>query len=516
MRIIAQYILSNGYIVDIRTNGIQNQALLTDNLGFPIQEGPKNFGASDAQLVNQIITDYQPTGLKNDNNSWEVLPTTVERLGPPDAKPPLVREYKVEGRIANKDTQEPVIGVKISIETQLPKEDNPLVNEPKTFKTESDDKGSYILTFKIRVEETKEDVFHVLEVPKIKFDGLKQKFATESKSPYNYISSSEQIVKSSLDVVLLKPFIADLKKETTKYQNIGNKEIANLKNILPKDSFQSLQKGVGKKIKDLVKKYMPLIIGMIAEFGISKLREGIENKFKDFSKKDCPSPDRLKKLIKKRNQIVKILNSIYKFVDALVKITGIVLSLFQIFKLVKNITVNIPVPQAIGTPPAKDFGGLISSLPMSATLKSSSALDQFEKFIAKYEGLTIMILSILTVLRAVLKLAIDLLKGLDALLQICAQDYLDKEEITLEEIDAELLASLDENEEVKSDPFINGFKISVMETQQKVGSLKRRQAVAKNQKGIILLKGESSFSANDKILIDELKFYITQNNLKAN
>jgi len=48
-----------------------------------------------------------------------------------------------------------------------------------------------------------------------------------------------------------------------------------------------------------------------------------------------------------------------------------------------------------------------------------------------------------------------------------------------------------------------------------VGSLKPRQAVAKNKDGVILLKGESSFSASDKILIDELVFYIKSNNLKA-
>ena len=185
--------------------------------------------------------------------------------------------------------------------------------------------------------------------------------------------------------------------------------------------------------------------------------------------------------------------------------------------MVKNVVVNLPIPQAIGTPPAKDFGGLISAQPMSATLKSVDTISQFEVFIKKYEGLTIMVLSILTVLRAVLKMAIDLLKGLDGLISICAQEYLDQEEVTLEEINAELLASLEEGEEeVQLDPFINGFEISVIEIEKEIGSLKRRQAIARNKSGIILLKGEPSFSASDQILIDELKFYITQNNLKAN
>jgi hypothetical protein len=45
--------------------------------------------------------------------------------------------------------------------------------------------------------------------------------------------------------------------------------------------------------------------------------------------------------------------------------------------------------------------------------------------------------------------------------------------------------------------------------------IKRKRAVAKNQAGITLLKGEWSFSSNDQILIDELIFYIQSNDLKA-
>ena len=48
-----------------------------------------------------------------------------------------------------------------------------------------------------------------------------------------------------------------------------------------------------------------------------------------------------------------------------------------------------------------------------------------------------------------------------------------------------------------------------------VGGLKRRRAVAKNKQGVIILQGEPSFSSIDQILIDELVFYIQQNNLKA-
>ena len=45
--------------------------------------------------------------------------------------------------------------------------------------------------------------------------------------------------------------------------------------------------------------------------------------------------------------------------------------------------------------------------------------------------------------------------------------------------------------------------------------LKQRRAVARNAQGVIMLQGEPSYSSNDQILIDELVFYIQQNDLKA-
>jgi hypothetical protein len=86
------------------------------------------------------------------------------------------------------------------------------------------------------------------------------------------------------------------------------------------------------------------------------------------------------------------------------------------------------------------------------------------------------------------------------------------------EINAELLA-IQENSEQQGNSIIaniNGFKLSVIKEEKfKVGDLYRRRAIAKNSGGITILQGEPSFSAEDQILLDELAFYIVQNNLKA-
>ena len=52
-------------------------------------------------------------------------------------------------------------------------------------------------------------------------------------------------------------------------------------------------------------------------------------------------------------------------------------------------------------------------------------------------------------------------------------------------------------------------------TETTTNSLKRRRAIARNKSGVVMLQGEWSFSSIDQILIDELVFYIQQNDLKA-
>jgi hypothetical protein len=54
-----------------------------------------------------------------------------------------------------------------------------------------------------------------------------------------------------------------------------------------------------------------------------------------------------------------------------------------------------------------------------------------------------------------------------------------------------------------------------VETENSPNTLKRRRALARNKQGVVMLKGEWSFSSIDQILIDELVFYIQQNDLKA-
>jgi len=118
--------------------------------------------------------------------------------------------------------------------------------------------------------------------------------------------------------------------------------------------------------------------------------------------------------------------------------------------------------------------------------------------------------TVLALLASVLAQAIQYLNFLDSLVQHCypdaAQEQISKELTALTQQQAQQTSPVVTN--------VNGFTMGV-ETEVSNNSLKRRRATAKNVNGTTILTGEWSFSSIDQILIDELVFYIQQNDLKA-
>ena len=264
------------------------------------------------------------------------------------------------------------------------------------------------------------------------------------------------------------------------------------------------------KITNVIKsKLIPLAISLLLLFGITKISE--------MNRKTCPSPAELDNILRRRNRITRQLNSIYKTIATNLAISGVFLILSKQLKGVRLNLDALPFPQATGTPPAKDFGGLIFSQPYSTTAKIQRLNELLEELSKTNKDLNKAILTNLVFVIAGVISVLLLLKAIDKLLQECSEEN-GVTQLELTAINQELL-DLGEEQADDGNPVINninGFDLSV-ETDNKnpVGTLNRRFAVAKNAQGVTLLKGEPSFSSNDQILIDELVFYIQQNDLKA-
>ena len=269
------------------------------------------------------------------------------------------------------------------------------------------------------------------------------------------------------------------------------------------------RKGIGNLVNNIKTKLIPLCLELLITFGITKISQS--------NQKTCPTPESLNEVIRKRNQVTRQLNQIYQSIAINTALAVAFFALSNILKGVKLQLDGLPIPQAIGIPPAKDFGGLIFAQPYSLSGKLQQISDLIEKLSEQNKSLNKNILVSLVFLIAGITTALLLLNTVDKLSQECAEEG----GVTLPEqeaINAELLALSEEskNEGNNIVPFYNGFELSVVpDDKNPVGTLKRRYAIAKNQQGVIQLKGEPSFSSNDQILIDELIFYIQQNDLKA-
>ena len=265
------------------------------------------------------------------------------------------------------------------------------------------------------------------------------------------------------------------------------------------------------KIVDVIKtKLIPLVITLLLSFGISKLSQK--------NRKTCPSPDALRDVIRTRNRVVRQLNQMFKMIVINSALAFAFSSLAQILKGVRLQMDGLSIPQAIGVIPAKDFGGLIAAAPYSMTAKLQHINDELEKLEEKSEGISKATLVSLVFVIAGTATVVLLLKSIDQMTQECAEEN-GVTDLELTAINQELL-DLSEEEAEDGNPVVgntNGFIFSVeTDNSNPVGTLKRRFAVGKDSRGITLLKGEPSFSSSDQILIDELVFYIQQNDLKAN
>ena len=265
------------------------------------------------------------------------------------------------------------------------------------------------------------------------------------------------------------------------------------------------------KIVDVIKtKLIPLVITLLLSFGISKLSQK--------NRKTCPSPDALRDVIRTRNRVVRQLNQMFKMIVINSALAFAFRSLAQILKGVRLAMDGLSIPQATGIFPAKDFGGLIAAAPYSMTAKLQHINDELEKLEEKSEGISKATLVSLVFVIAGTATVVLLLKSIDQMTQECAEEN-GVTDLELTAINQELL-DLSEEEAEDGNPVVgntNGFIFSVeTDNSNPVGTLKRRFAVGKDSRGITLLKGEPSFSSSDQILIDELVFYIQQNDLKAN
>ncbi len=309
------------------------------------------------------------------------------------------------------------------------------------------------------------------------------------------VLTGERMVKTDLKTKGLVNISKAAEQAAVEVRNEINEKIEEAKKLaysIPERIINIRRKAIFKMQNIILFKLIPLAIGLLVIFGITKVA--------DLKKAQCPTPDQLKQAIRKRNSIVRQLNQIY----AMVAVNTALAVLFNFIAL-KLKEVNIALASIPTTPPVP--------IPL---LQIQKVREVIQEFIDSNKQLNIALIVALVFLVAAIVILLLILKALDKLILQCSPD----DNITqLDEINSELreLGNQAKTEDaVEATNQVNGFTIEVQEIDKNAaGNLKRRQAVGKNSQGVILVKGDPSFSAEDTILINELAYYIQSNDLKA-
>jgi hypothetical protein len=298
--------------------------------------------------------------------------------------------------------------------------------------------------------------------------------------------------KNDLGVIKLNPLNKGLEQDKINASQLTKAQIDELSKD-KKDFNYFAQERLTNQVNNLKTILIPTVLTLVAGFGITKATDlASQNKDKilaELKKKiSCPSQSNILNIIDNKNKLVKQLNITLKVIDITTKTLGITGGIIQGLEIALKFQLANPVP-----------------VPANVT----KIIDILDKRLSSLKKINVGILSILVLLRQILTQVLQLLNLLDLLIQSCYPND-NQEQIAIDLTNL----TIQQSTEVPVVTNVNGFEM-IVETENTNNSLKRRRAIAQNKQGVIMLKGEWSFSSIDQILIDELVFYIQQNNLKA-
>jgi hypothetical protein len=439
---------------------------------------------------------------------------------------PVITTFSTKGRLYSEQTSEPIQGVevlpqlvlfpmKLVTKTRKIKVDDPsgkinrITGKPKQIKKEEEYK-EYVYD-KNGNKEIKTDVNGEYEIRfgTVSIEALPELSILEPTVLYKkdqYAPDKQSLITLEGEVPQILPIkkLIDIDKEAERRADQVKDEMNKLAETAALIGLGAVQIAIITIKAQILafagvaqNKLFPLAISLMVVFGITKLEK------EEQETAVCPNNELLRELIKRRNSIVKQINQMWVVIAANTAIAALFLYLSIQLKGVKSSISAIGFP--VATPPGV-------GVPYSLIAKLEDVKELLKDLVDISEDLKKALLISLIFLVISLIIILRYLKRVDELIENCGGD------IPMEQINAELLAIQANSQEQGNTILtnVNGFELSVVqEDKSKVGDQYKRKAIAKNSGGIIILQGEPSFSAEDQILLDELAFYIIQNNLKA-
>lgn len=251
---------------------------------------------------------------------------------------------------------------------------------------------------------------------------------------------------------------------------------------------------------------IPKISGIIARQVGSiqgKISSQVQGRVLDILSKftsQCPTGPEIQRIIAQKNNLLNTINTFERRINSLRstadRLNRVIRTISRAIQVIKS----IPLPTAI-IPPMS--GGL--GIPVNILTRYSDALIRLNKLLDALEADRQGILGIINSASGTLATLKQRLNAIDTAIEECSKNSQSIADILTQ-------AQPKENTGSEGTPDANyeykGYKLEIIQDPNSPQIAPRRYAIAKDRRGIIVLKGESSFSSSTQVLLDEIKFRI--------
>lgn len=255
---------------------------------------------------------------------------------------------------------------------------------------------------------------------------------------------------------------------------------------------------------------IPQISGIIArQIGSiqGKVSAQVQGRVLDILSKfsnQCPSGPEIQKIINQRNNLLNTINAFNSRITVLESTANRFDGVISAIRIAIQVIKNIPTPTAFAVIPGQ-VGGVVIGVPFSTLTRLSDNLIRLNKFLDTLEAEREGILGIVNSASNTLSTLEQRLNAIDLAIQECSKNSPDLANILAE-------AQPKENTGSEGTPNANyeykGYKLEIIEDPNSPEIAPKRYAIAKDRRGIVVLKGQPSFSSSTEILLEEIKFRI--------
>jgi len=314
----------------------------------------------------------------------------------------------------------------------------------------------------------------------------------------------------------------NLKNERELQARLTNIDVASLQNSVAEDQKTSGLQRLGELILNqaikLSRFVLPLVTNLIREYAIDELESALEENQEEINRRKEELKNKfcnvqLPQIIEQRNNAVEYLNNTGKVLDSFTVGVNFGASFAEVLTTLLKIlrTASFSINQAAKAIPLIPgaIPSIINDLNTAAdtiTFKADGTPN-----IPPIQSVLSQVSPAFATVQSTIVRCVDLLDRLDILITFCDPNAnLTGISDSINSIyENELLAESSEN-----DGTYKGFILEI-ETRPFTDTVDQNRAVGKNKSNITLISTEYSFASDPQVLIDELKFIIDRDNLKA-